>query len=241
MLLSAGEPLPTTIYVHEFLTVDGQKVSKSLGNVINPVALADAYGTDALRYWLLRGMPRTEAGDFTIERLMRRYNDELANDLGNLVNRVLTMIGSYRGGLVPAPGARPRDAEAALVADHAAAVEGLAAFDRLEFKRGLEAVWVLVRGLNRYVEARAPWALNKSGAAAELDTVLATCADVLRVIAILLCPVMPDAAAALWAKLGLPQALADQRYPADVALGAMPAGVRVDRGALLFPRLLADT
>ncbi len=147
------------------------------------------------------------------------------------------MLESYPSCAVQALAGTAGPAEEALAADLATAVEGVRAFDRLEFKRGLEDLWVLVRGVNRYVEARRPWALRKAGQDDDLDRCLATCVDALRVIAVLCSPVMPDTAAALWAKLGLPESLAEQRYPQAAAPGQVPAGTRVARGAVLFPRL----
>jgi methionyl-tRNA synthetase len=240
MLIAAGLEVPRQVYAHGFLLVGGEKMSKTNATGIRPAQLVDHFGVDCYRYYFLREISFGQDGSFSWESMEQRYTTDLANDLGNLANRVLTMVGSYRGGIVPAPAAPPGDAEAALTAAHQRAVEGLRAFDRLEFKRGLEELWVLVGGLNRYVEARAPWGLNKRGEHAELDTCLAACVDALRVIAILVSPVMPDAAEALWGRLGLHTRLADQRFPADAALNRTPAGLRVDRGALLFPKLPDD-
>jgi len=237
MLIAAGVEVPRQVYAHGFLLVGGEKMGKSNATGIRPAELVERFGVDCYRYYFLREISFGHDGTFSWESMEQRYTTDLANDLGNLANRVLTMVGSYRGGVVPEATGEPGDAEAALAADHATAVEGMRAFDRLEFKRGLEDLWTLVGGVNRYVEARKPWALHRAGADADLDRCLATCVDALRVIAVLVSPVMPDAAAALWDKLGLPEALAEQRYPAAAALGGTPAGTRVDRGALLFPRL----
>ncbi|MBA2730527.1 MAG: class I tRNA ligase family protein, partial [Euzebyaceae bacterium] len=138
---------------------------------------------------------------------------------------------------VPEPAAAAGDAEAALAADLRSAIDGMAAFDRLDFKKGLEDLWFGIGAVNRYVEARAPWKLHKHGATDELGRCLYTCVDALRVIAVLISPVMPDAAARLWAKLGLGEPLSDQRYPASVQPGLLPVGAEVDRGELLFPKL----
>ena len=237
MLIAAGLEVPRQVYAHGYLLVGGEKMGKSNATGVRPAELVEHFGVDCYRYYFLREISFGQDGTFSWESMEQRYITDLANDLGNLANRVLTMVGSYRGGVVPEATGEPGEAECALAADHATAVEGVRAFDRLEFKRGLEDVWALVGGVNRYVEARRPWALHKAAADADLDRCLATCVDALRVIAVLVSPVMPDAAAALWDKLGLPEALAEQRYPAAAALGGTPAGTRVDRGALLFPRL----
>ncbi len=241
MLLSAGEPLPTNIYVHEFLTVDGQKMSKSLGNVVNPAALADEYGTDALRYWLLREMPRTEDGDFTLERLIRRYNDDLANDLGNLLNRTLSMIWRYRGGAVPAPVTRAADEGLTAVAGRIPEATA-AALDEFDFRAALAATWELVTRANRYVEENAPWVLarrEKNGdaaAARHLDTVLYNLAESLRLLAFHLSPYLPRAAGQMAQQLGI--SLEETcPYLEAVAWGGFTPGARVARPQPIFPRI----
>lgn len=241
MLLSASEPLPTTIYVHEFLTVGGAKISKSLGNGIDPAAITGRYGADALRYWLLREMPRTEDGDFTEERLVARYNQDLANDLGNLLNRTITMIARYRDGTVPSPG-RAFLPDLALREIAAALPETIdRALDNFDFRTALAAIWELVTHANGYVEVTAPWTLAKAARGGDgdanrrLDTVLYTLAECLRLIAHHLAPFLPDACARIAAQLGLPD------HPADpltgAAWGGLAAGTRVAQAEPVFPRI----
>ncbi|MBW3601851.1 MAG: methionine--tRNA ligase [Actinobacteria bacterium] len=237
MLIAGGLQPPRRVFAHGFLLVGGEKMSKSNATGIYPADLVAHFGVDCYRYYFLREISFGQDGTFSWESMEARYTTDLANDLGNVVNRVLNMVGSYCDGRVPDPGGPPGPAEAALAGDHAAAVEGMRAMDGLDFKRALEALWTLVSGLNRYVEARAPWSLHKRGATGDLGRCLYTCVDMLRVIAVLISPVMPDAAGALWAKLGLPEVLGDQRLPAAAEPGATPVGARVDKGALLFPRL----
>jgi methionyl-tRNA synthetase len=237
MLMAAGVEVPRSVYAHGFLLVGGEKMSKTSATGIHPSELVGHFGVDCYRYYFLREISFGQDGSFSWESMESRYTTDLANDLGNLVNRVLNMVGSFCAGRVPEPTAAEGEAEAALAADRAAAVEGIRAFDRLDFKRGLEDLWVFVSGVNRYVEARAPWKLNRDGAADEVGRALYTCVDALRAIAVLLSPVMPDAAQALWAKLGLTDPLWEQRYPDAVRPGLMPAGARVERGELLFPKL----
>ena len=169
ILLSAGEPLPTDILVHDYLTIGGSKISKS-GAAINPesadpVALVDRYGTDAVRWWLLRDVPRVGDADFTAARLVARANDDLANDLGNLVNRVVTLVHRYRQGKVPRPGERPAEAAGgqALAAACDRAPEriaaALAAFD---FRAATAAIWDVTQEANRYVEWAEPWRLARA-------------------------------------------------------------------------------
>ncbi|MGN6031312.1 MAG: methionine--tRNA ligase [Thermomicrobiales bacterium] len=205
LLLSAGLPLPTTVNVHEFLTSNGEKMSKSRGNVVDPLALVAEYGNDAVRYWLLREMPRTSDGDFTYDRLIGRYNQDLANDLGNLINRSVSMLHRYRGGVVPAVG----DRESALRAI-AGPIAGqvAAALDRFDFRTAIGAIWDLVTGANKAIDDRKPWELAKvakagdEAASAALDAVLADLIETIRLLAIHLAPFIPVGAAKIAAQAG---------------------------------------
>jgi methionyl-tRNA synthetase len=237
MLIAAGVPVPKQVYAHGFLLVGGEKMGKTSATGISPAELVDHFGVDCYRYYFLREISFGEDGTFSWESMESRYTKDLANDLGNLVNRVLNMVGSYCDGQVPEPAGAAGDAERRLSEDLRAAVDGLAAFDRLDFQRGLAELWGFVGGVNRYVEARAPWALRKQGATDDLGRCLYTCVDALRIIAVLTAPVMPDAAAALWGRLGLDGALDDQRLPEAAEQGRTPVGARTHRGDLLFPKL----
>ena len=208
ILLSAGLPLPTGILVHDYLTVEGAKLSKSNGNVIDPVGLAERFGADAVRWWLLREVPRVGDADFTVERLEARNDEDLANGLGNLVNRVATLVHRYRDGRVPAadPGEAPAGAERLLrVRAEAPGLvdEALATGD---FRRATTAVWAIVEQANRYVEAARPWELaraERDGAApGRLDAVLAVLLDACRSLAEELSPFLPGAAARVAAQCG---------------------------------------
>lgn len=195
MLLSAGVPLPSKIFVHDYLTVDGRKLGKSLGNAVDPVAIVEAYGTDALRWWLLRDVPRVGDVDFTIERLVQRHNEDLANGLGNLVNRTVSMIHKYRSGQVAAPPS-VRGPLGDAIEEARAAVD--AAIERFDFRQATSAVWRIVEEANRYVVQNAPWNLAKKekngGESAELTDVLATLAHACAVVADELTPFLPEAA-----------------------------------------------
>ncbi|WP_431928864.1 methionine--tRNA ligase [Nonomuraea jabiensis] len=186
MLLSAGEPLPTEIFVHDYLTVGGRKISKSSGGAADPVALVDAYGVDAVRWWLLREVPRVGDADFTEERLVARADEDLANGLGNLVNRVATMVHRFLDGHVPPAG----EELAAVPVD-----EALEAFD---FRRAATAVWALVEEANRYVERTRPWQQSRAGQEAALGTLVHAC----RTLAVQLEPFLPTAAARVAAAVG---------------------------------------
>jgi methionyl-tRNA synthetase len=201
MLLSAGEPPPTDILVHDYLTVDGAKISKSsgAGAGADPAALAARYGTDAVRWWLLREVPRVGDADFTVDRLTARADTDLANDLGNLVNRVVSMVHRYRDGRPPAAAVDPDTPVAAACREVPGRVAGaLAAFD---FRRATAAVWTVVEEANRHVEHAAPWLLARSerdgdrSAARALDTALATLLAACRTVADEFAPFLPATAA----------------------------------------------
>ncbi|MGN9847136.1 methionine--tRNA ligase [Nonomuraea sp. H19] len=192
MLLSAGLPLPTEIFVHDYLTVDGRKISKSAGGAVDPVALVDAYGVDAVRWWLLREVPRVGDADFTAERLIGRADEDLANGLGNLVNRVVTMVHRFLGGHVPGDGGGLAETCARVPG---AVHEALADFD---FRRAAAAVWTIVEEANKYVERTRPWQQDRAAQEASLGTLVHAC----RALAVQLEPFLPTAAARVAAAVG---------------------------------------
>ncbi len=239
MLHAAGLPPYRHLQVHGFWNVDDRKVSKSLGNVIDPLEMRERYGFEPFRYALLREMSWGLDATFSETLLVSRVNADLANNLGNLASRTLNMIARYAEGRVPEPDARG-DEEAALAqaaAEAAPAVD--AAVRRLEPHRALEAAFRLVDAANKYLDTRAPWQAAKEPArAGEVRTTLYTTAQALRSIGLLLGAFLPEAAADLLDRLGLPDALADARLPEDAAAwDALAAGTSVRKGKALFPRL----
>jgi methionyl-tRNA synthetase len=236
MLLSAGEPLPTTIYVHEYLTVDGEKISKSRGTAIDPVDLVERFGTEALRYWLLREPSRTEDVDFTVERLLARYHADLANGLGNLLQRTLSMLVRYRSGTVPAPNQPlPESDDLAMIATGISDRVAVA-LDAFDFRAALSAIWELVTRANRFVEETAPWTVAKrastgdAAAARQLDGVLYALAESLRLLSYHLTPFLPTTAAVMAQQLGLTGS-------GGAAWGGLVPGTVVDRPRPIFPRV----
>ncbi|MGW3562498.1 methionine--tRNA ligase [Streptomyces sp. NPDC000941] len=205
MLLSAGLPLPTDILVHDYLTVDGRKISKSAGTTVDPAALAATYGTDAVRWWLLRDVPRVGDADFTPDRLTARADADFAGGLGNLVHRIVTMVHRFRGGTVPV--SAPSSGLA--LADICRKVPGLvdAALADFDFRRATRAVWNIVEEVNRCIDATRPWELARAErqgdgeAAKRLDTVLVTLVTACRVLADELRPFIPDAATRITGQL----------------------------------------
>ena len=231
-LMSAGLPLPRQIVSHGWWTMDGAKMSKSLGNVVRPAPYVAAYGLDAFRYFVLREMVLGADAAFTDDAFHTRYTADLANDLGNLLSRTATMIGRYCAGVVPAPTYRDSaddhlETEARMVIDEA--IDASRAF---EFSRALTAVWRLVGETNRFLVAREPWRLAKDPAArARLDSTLYRAADALRIVSQLIEPAMPDAAARMRATLGVPLESWVSLAPATLV-----AGSKVAAPDPLFPR-----
>jgi methionyl-tRNA synthetase len=195
MLLSAGEAVPTDIAVHGYLTENGRKISKSSGAIVDPYALVGNYGTDAVRWWLLREVPRGADADFTIDRLVSRANDELANGIGNLVNRVVSMIHRYRDGNVPPATAGAPEAAALNGAIRNAPGLIAEALEDFDFRSATEAVWQIADEANRHVNRTRPWDLAKASDPAELDAVLSVLLLACQAIGTQLAPFLPGAAA----------------------------------------------
>ena len=198
LLLSAGVPLPTDLFVHDYLTIDGQKISKTLGNTVDPSDLVRRFGVDAVRWWLLREPPRVGDADFTIGRLWQRHDTELSNELGNLVNRTVGLVHRYRSGRAPRAYAQTSLDAARQGVD--AAVD--AALDDFDFRRALDGIWAIVTEGNRYVEATRPWELAKAGLDEDADIVLAALVRACRDVARHLAPFLPSASARLREQLG---------------------------------------
>jgi methionyl-tRNA synthetase len=195
MLLSAGEAVPTDIVIHGYLTENGRKISKSSGATVDPYDLVARYGTDAVRWWLLREVPRGADADFTVDRLVSRANDELANGFGNLVNRVVSMIHRYYDGHLPATPASAPGPEALDQAVRNAPARIAAALEDFDYRRATEAVWQIADEANRYVNRTSPWSLAKAGDRSELAAVLSVLLGACQAIGAQLAPFLPDAAA----------------------------------------------
>ena len=233
MLHAMGLPLPKTVFAHGWWLTGNTKMSKSLGNVVNPMDMIDKAGVDAFRYFLLAEMAPGSDANFSEESFIARYNSDLANDLGNLLSRVVKLTLRSTNGVIPKPG-KATEAEAALekaVSDAVATMEST--LREMKLDQGIAAVMGAVRAGNRYLEQRAPWTLAKNGDTDALNTVLFHAADALRKVAVLLAPVMPEKMAELRAALGydrdLMPRISELADPADTAAGRT---VRSGMGAM---------
>jgi methionyl-tRNA synthetase len=234
-LMAAGLEPPKRVFAHGWWTNEGQKISKSLGNVIDPIELVNKYGLDQVRYFLLREVPFGNDGDFSHQAMVNRMNGELANDYGNLAQRVLAMIAKNCDGQVPAPGPFTADDDNLLA--QATALEGTLRerMDAQAFHEALEAIWMVVRAANAYVDAQAPWKLRKEDPP-RMATVLYVLADTIRQLAILTQPFMPDASAKLLDQLGIGE---EERAIASLSLRLTPGSALLAPQGV-FPRFQED-
>jgi len=239
MLMSAGVEPPRSVFGHGFIYHRGEKMSKSLGNVVDPLDIVDGFGADPLRYFLLREVVYGQDGDFTFERFIERYNSDLANDLGNLVSRTITMIHRYLGGTFP-EGATP-GAEGLSNGFPDYARRWREAIERYDLSGACDVAWEYIRRANRTIEERAPWRLAKDPQKRdELVSVLHDMASVLSGVAVLLYPYMPESCEKIWSAFGNGGKLGDFRFDpghgADITIHA-PGKVEVKRIDALFPRI----
>jgi methionyl-tRNA synthetase len=239
-LMAAGLPMPKAIVAHGWLLFEESKMSKSRGNIVRTETILDVLGADALRYFLLREVVFGQDGSFSFDALVQRYNSDLANGLGNLASRTLTMINRYFKGEVPYPShaASKTEAEDAIanVAQKTIREFGVL-FDQFQFSRALEAVWALIAAVDRYIVENEPWALGEKqdeDSRSRLATVLYTAAEALRIATALAHPVMPDATAKIWTQLGLGDI--QKLLLGGLAWGQLPLGTKLGEVQPVFPR-----
>jgi methionyl-tRNA synthetase len=239
MLMALNLPLPETIFAHGWWTVDGEKMSKSRGNVVDPNTMVDEFGADAFRYFLLREVPFGQDGDFSQSAMVTRINSDLANGLGNLLSRTLTLIERTQAGQVPAPGkAGPAEQElqeATVMLLNEVLPRHL---EQLEFNRTLEAVWQVVQLANQYVDKTAPWSLAKKETEADqLRTVLYTMAETLRCLSLAAYPVIPKGAQLICGQLGTAAEFTSPLLKDKIEWGDLKPGTVIQKGPSLFPRI----
>jgi methionyl-tRNA synthetase len=236
MLMSAGLTPPKEVFAHGWLLVGGEKMSKTRLNQIHPLDLVETFGSDGFRYHFLRDQPFGPDGDFSYEAMVSRYNSDLANNFGNLANRVVTMAVNYLDGVVPD---LDNWGELQVVSDQAV-VSYSDFLANTDFEHGFGAVWDLIRTTNAFIEQNEPWVLHKAGDADGVARVLGPCIQVLGTMAVCAWPLIPRAADELWRRLGQSGSPGDLRLPDAAAWPVIPPGSQLVKGGPLFPRINDD-
>ena len=238
ILMALDLPLPKQVFGHGWLVVDGTKMSKSIGNVVDPIGLIEEFGADAIRYFLLREINLGQDGNFSRDALIQRINSDLANDLGNLLHRTLNMVGKFQQGVVLAPEGRS-EIDASLIEDAMSTVKTFADdMNNMKISHAIKAVWAFISRANKYIDETAPWALAKDESKKqELANTMYNLVEALRVISGLIYPYMPTTAGKLWQQLNLPGTIEELRLAAIEKWGGTPVNMHIGQAQQLFPRI----
>jgi methionyl-tRNA synthetase len=238
MLKAIGLTPPKMVFAHGWWTVEGKKMSKSLQNVVEPNRLIDTYGVDAVRYFLMREVPFGTDGDFSHAAMIHRINSDLANDLGNLLSRTLSMIVKYFDGLIPTPSCLKEVDQGLQEVSEKVFPQLSKQMDDLAFNRALVSIWEIINATNKYVDETAPWSLAKEEKdRPRLATVLYEALEALRIIAFLLAAFMPSTSEKMWSQLGIEENLWEQNLKENGKWGGLKPGRRVVKPTPLFPRI----